>query len=154
MEFKTEYSRITLENDKLVSEVNNIFFKSRPKKFNTINYADIKDFKVISWKPAAYVIYVIGLCYVGYGFSEKEHELNGMFYKVAATTEEMVVYAIFGILIIGLGYYYFHLKYGKFKTLSVQHFEGKNKNTAIFTSENEKEIIDLKRELEVRIYKK
>lgn len=154
MEFKTEYSRITLENDKLVSEVNNVFSKSRSKKYNTVNYADIKDFKVTSWKPAAYVIYLFGLGFVGYGFSEKEHKLNGMYYKVPATIEEMVVYSVFGALIIGLGYYYFHLKYGKFKTLSVQHFEGKSKNTAIFTSENEKEIIDLKRELENRVYKK
>ena len=154
MEFKTEYSRITLENDKLVSEVNNVFLKSRPKKYNTINYADIKDFKVASWKPIAYVIYVFGLCYVGYGFSEKEHKLDGVYYRVPATTEEMIVYPIVGVLIIALGYYYFHLKYGKFRTLSVQHFEGKNKNTAIFTSENEKEIIDLKRELENRVYKK
>jgi hypothetical protein len=154
MEIKSEYSRITLEKDQLVSEVNNVFSKNRTKKYNTINYTDIKNFKVTSWKPAAYVIYIFGLGFIGYGFSEKEHELNGVFYRVPATSEEIVVYSIFGALIIGLGYYYFHLKYGKFKTLSVQHFEGKNKNTAIFTSENEKEIIDLKRELEYRVYKK
>jgi hypothetical protein len=154
MEFTTEYSRITLENDKLVSEVNNIFSKSREKKYITINYSDIKDFKVTSWKPAAYVVIGIGLVIIGMGFGEKEHTLNGYIYKVPATTEEMVVYTIFGLIIIALGYYFFIQKYGNFKTLSVKHFEGKNKNSQIFISENEKEIIDLKRELENRVYKK
>jgi len=154
MEAKNEYSRIILEEDKLISELNNIFSKNRDKKFNTLKYSDIKELIVTSWKPAAYVIYVFGLGFIGYGFSEKEKEVLGTIYKVPATTEEMVVYSIFGTLIIALGYYYFHLKYGKFKTLTVKHFEGKNKKTPIFTADNEKEIIDLKRELENRIYKK
>lgn len=154
MEFKTEYSRITLEDDKLISEVNNVFSKSREKKYNTINYKDIKDFKVTSWKPLAYVGYVFGLGWIGYGFGEKEEKIGNMYYKVPATVADMVVCTVFGVLIIGLAYYYFHLKYGKFRTLSVKHFEGKSKNSQIFISENEKNIIDLKRELENRVYKK
>lgn len=153
METKNEYSRITLENEKLISEVNNIFSKNRKKKYNTIKYSEIKEIVITSWKFVAYTIYVFGLMVVAYGFTEKDKVVLGSIYKVPATTEEMVVYSIFGALIIALGYY-FHLRYGKFKTLVLKHFEGKNKKTQIYISDNEKEIIELKRELENRLYKK
>ena len=151
MEAKNEYSRIILEDEKLISELNNIFSKNREKKYSTIKFSDIKELIVTSWKPLAYVIYVVGLCIVGYGFSEKEDIVFGVIYRLPATTEEMVVFSILGTLVIALGYY-FQIKYGKFKTLTVTHFEGKKKKTPVFTANNEKEIIDLKRELENRIY--
>jgi len=154
METKNEYSRVVFEDDKIVSELTSIWSKKRKKTYNTIKYSDIKELSISTVKPLAYFTYCAGFCVIGYGFMTKEKEVLNTIYRVPATAEEMVVFSILGALIIALGFYYFHIKYGKLKTLSVKHFEGKKKSTPIFSSENEKEIIDLKRELENRIYKK
>jgi hypothetical protein len=89
---------------------------------------------------------------------KKEHKLNGLYYKVPATTEEMVVYSIFGALIIGWSYYYFSLKsMVNLKLYQFNTLEGKKtkkKTLRFFCLKMKKEIIDLKRIRNRGVYKK
>jgi len=153
MEISNNDSKVTLEKEQLVSENINYKSKTKEKKYQTILYSDIKELKIVSFNVVQYILYVLGLIFISYGFAKKEHtELGVIYLDVPPTLQEKVIYSIIGLCIISFGIY-FQKKYGKLKGLTVKHFEGKIKNTQIFTSPDLDEVNQLKNEIEKRITK-
>ena len=153
MEFKNQYSKITFEDIEIKSE--NVFIFSSKKKYNTIKYSDIKEVKISSYKPLLYMMCLLGVGLIVFGFSPKDQEVLGTIYlNIPATMTEMVFFTIFGGLFISLGFYYFKIKYGKTQILTLKYFEGKIKSSPVFVSDNNKEIMDVKREIENRTFDK
>lgn len=153
MEFKSESSKVKLEETSLIAENQDFAKKEKTMKYNTIKYSDIKELTIVSYVFVQYIFYVFGLMFISYGFSKKEHKILDRYYSnVPATLEEKIIYSIIGILIIAFGLY-FHFKFRKSKSLVAKHFEGKIKKTTIFTSENHDDVTKLKEELEKHITK-
>lgn len=153
MEFKSESSKVKLENESLIAENIDLRKKEKTLKYNTIKYSEIKELRIVSYGFVQFIFYVLGLMFISYGFSKKEHKVLDRYYSdVPATLEEQILYSIIGVLIIIFGVY-FQFKFRKSKALVVKHFEGKIKNTTIFRSETHTDIDKLKEELEKRITK-
>lgn len=153
MEFKSEFSRIELLEDKLKSETSNFFKSNREKTFNTIKYDNIKGFKIGNWGFIKYIFFVAGLISVGMGFKSDKYEINGIvLYTHNPTTEQIITGIFFGVILVILGIL-FDKKYAKYKSLSLEVFEGKDKLIHVFTSQEEKEIVEIRREIEKKIYK-
>lgn len=153
MEFKSINSKINLEENKLITEMENLVFKFVDKKYLTINYDTIKSFKILSWKSMSYVIYLFGFL-MGSGFFIKNKEVleGGYYYVVPMPFYIRVFFILLSIVIFYLGYSY-DKKYGKYFTLNVKYFEGKVKTSQIFTSENKDELYMIQKEIESRIKK-
>ena len=164
MEFKNQYSKITFEDREIISENILPFHKkkiinySKEVKYNTIKYSDMKSVIVFAYKTLSYIMYVSGLFSVVYGFSPKDREVLGTIYlDTPATENDIFMGCFFGvllILLILLGYYFFNRKYGNTKSIIIKYFEGKIKSRQLFLSDDNKEIMDVKREIENRIINK
>ena len=161
MEFKNQYSKITFEDREIISENILPFHKkkiinySKEVKYNTIKYSDMKSVKVFAYKTLSYIMYVSGLFSVVYGFSPKDREVLGTIYlDTPATENDIFMGCFFGVLLILLGYYFFNRKYGNTKSIIIKYFEGKIKSRQLFLSDDNKEIMDVKREIENRIINK
>ena len=161
MEFKNQYSKITFEDREIISENILPFHKkkiinySKEVKYNTIKYSDMKSVKVFAYKTLSYIMYLFGLGLVVYGFSPKDQEVLGTIYlNIPATENEIIMWSTWGVLLILLGYYFFNRKYGNTKSIIIKYFEGKIKSCQLFLSDDNKEIMDVKREIENRIINK
>ena len=161
MEFKNQYSKITFEDREIISENILPFHKkkiinySKEVKYNTIKYSDMKSVKVFAYKTFSYIMYLFGLGLIIYGFSPKDKEVLGVIYfDIPATENEIIIWSTWGGLLIVLGYYFFNRKYGNTKSIIIKYFEGKIKSCQLFLSDDNKEIMDVKREIENRIINK
>ena len=115
----------------------------------------MKSVKVFAYKTLSYIMYLFGLGLVVYGFSPKDQEVLGTIYlNIPATENEIIVWSTWGVLLILLGYYFFNRKYGNTKSIIIKYFEGKIKSRQLFLSDDNKEIMDVKREIENRIINK
>ena len=74
--------------------------------------------------------------------------------KINKTPKKQPMGCFFGVLLILLGYYFFNRKYGNTKSIIIKYFEGKIKSRQLFLSDDNKEIMDVKREIENRIINK
>ncbi len=151
MEFKSINSKLKLEENKLIVEIENMFFKSKPKKYVTLNYDVIKSVFTSSYKPVTYIIYFCGIV-LGLSFFVTTHEvlLDGRYYIVPVEMYSRLLCVLLGLIIIFLGYR-FNKKYGDYNTLSVRYFEGQIKVSHIFTSESKDELYTIQKEIESRI---
>ena len=153
MEFKSINSKINLEENRLITEMENLVFKFVDKKFLTINYENIKSFKIVSWKPISYIIYLCGLM-IGFCFFVRTQEVleGGYYYVKPIPFYSRVICILLGIVVLYLGYKY-DKKYSKYFTLNVKYFEGKVKTSQIFTSEDKDELYVIQKEIQSRIKK-
>lgn len=151
MEFKSINSKLKLEENKLITEIENLVFKFVDKKYLTINYETIKSFKIVSWKPVSYILYLCGIM-IGFCFFVKNQEVlqNGYYYTIPIPMFSRVLCIFFGILVLYLGYR-FDKKFGKYFTINVKYFEGKVKTSQIFTSEDKEELNVIQKEIQLRI---
>lgn len=151
MEFKSENSNLKLEEIKLIAEKTNPVLKFVDKKFLSVNYDQIKGFKIVSWRPITYIIYLIGLM-IGLCYFIKTSEVleNGYYVLIENSIEGRIILAIMGVLIIGYGYY-FNSKFGNLNTLNIKYFEGKIRTSQIFTSTSKEELNIIQNEIQTRI---
>ncbi len=153
MEFKSEFSKIDILEDKLKSETTSIFKTNRT--INTISYDRIKDLNIWSLNNTKYFFFAIGIVCVIWGFDRgPKYSYYDMdeFYLFDYSKEQILKGLFWGAVCIVTGIL-FNKKYGKYKVLSVKVFEGKNKSIDIFTTDQVEVLTKVEEEIKKQIFK-
>jgi hypothetical protein len=159
MEFKNETSKIKFEENKLLTENNNLIFNTKDTKYLTINYDKIKGYSVFSYNRIPYLIYLFAFLFaiqigqkveIWEGANGSPTDYKGYTHYVERTPIQKIGMGVVTLGIIGFGIY-FSKRYGGYYNLKLKHFEGKNKVSKIYTSNSMDEINEIQNEIQLRL---
>lgn len=159
MEFRNETSKIRFDENKLLTENHNLIFNTKDIKYLTIYYDKIKGYSVFSYNIIPYLIYIFAFLFaiqigqkveIWEGLNGSPTDYRGYTHYEERTLFQKIGMSLVTLGIIGYGIY-FSRKYGKYRTLKLKYFEGKNKLSRVFTSNSMDEINKIQNEIQLRI---
>lgn len=144
MKFQSKRSEIEFRENQLFSK-NKSFL--RGENTQTIDYSQINKIEKFKWSIIQFVFYVLGLVFLGMGFS-REEKIGGGKVLIHKSYDEWVIQniivgsiALIVFIVLGL---LFNSKFGKNISLYIKYNLGRKKlKRSIYTSDNPTEINEI-----------
>lgn len=159
LERENEFTKLTVSQEKLTyysksKFIRRMFSSVEKESQNTIFLRDIKSIYIVSTKFVYTTLYILGVIFLIAAFMSNEQGFTKDMTKLStpATAAQIIAGIVLAIACFIGGNKFKKSKLGKIKILTTTHVDGKGRRTALFASIDEKELNDLKYQIESRCY--